>query len=422
MAGRKGSRTRRSTGCIEQLPSGALRVRIYAGTDPITKRRHELIEVVPAGPTAERDAEAVRVRFVHEINERKNPKTSATLNQLLERYLEQFQGSANTLQLYETHVKNHIRPLLGTVKIGRLDAEVLDSFYAELRRCRKHCARKRGLTDHRTEREHECDERCRPHRCKPLSATTIRHIHFILSGAFKKAIRWGWIKESPTSWAEPPPAPKPNPKPPNAAQAAQIINEAWKDPDFGALIWTAMTTGARRGELCALQVSSVDFTEGRETLWLEYAIRREPGWGWGKGDLKTHQQRRIALDDETIAVLKEHIERITQRAAEIGVKLKPNAYLFSGAPDSSTWPTPDSVTQRYDRMVTRLGVDTTFHKLRHYSATELIAAGVDPRTVAGRLGHGGGGTTTLKTYTAWVSEADQRASAMLGGNMPRRPT
>jgi site-specific recombinase XerD len=32
-------------------------------------------------------------------------------------------------------------------------------------------------------------------------------------------------------------------------------------------------------------------------------------------------------------------------------------------------------------MVTRLGIDTTLHKLRHYSATELIAAGVDPRTV-----------------------------------------
>jgi integrase len=63
------------------------------------------------------------------------------------------------------------------------------------------------------------------------------------------------------------------------------------------------------------------------------------------------------------------------------------------------------VTRRYERLAHRLGIDTTFHKLRHYSATELIIGGVDPRTVAGRLGHGGGGTTTLKTYTTWVSEA-----------------
>ncbi|SDH03158.1 tyrosine-type recombinase/integrase [Pseudonocardia oroxyli] len=421
MAGKPGTRTKRATGSIEKLPSGALRVRVYAGLDPLTKRRHELIEIVPAGPQAEKEAEAARVRFVHQINERRNPKTNATLDQLLERYLSQFQGSPNTLQLYQTHVKNHITPLLGPVKIGRLDAEVLDSFYAELRRCRAHCPRKRGLIDHRTAREHECDERCRPHRCKPLAATTIRHIHFILSGAFKKAIRWGWIKESPTSWAEPPPAPKPNPKPPNAAQAAQIVTESWKDSDWGAMIWTAMTTGVRRGELCAVKVESVDFTPGRETLWLERAIRREPGWGWGEGDLKTHQQRRIALDDETVAVLKEQVARLQARCEQLGVELRPNAYLFSGAADGSTFTTPDSVTQRYDRMVTRLGIDTTLHKLRHYSATELIAAGVDPRTVAGRLGHGGGGATTLRTYTAWVSEADQRAASVLGAGMPVRP-
>ncbi len=33
-----------------QLPSGALRVRVYAGVDPVTRRRHDLIEIVPAGP------------------------------------------------------------------------------------------------------------------------------------------------------------------------------------------------------------------------------------------------------------------------------------------------------------------------------------------------------------------------------------
>jgi hypothetical protein len=36
------------------------------------------------------------------------------------------------------------------------------------------------------------------------------------------------------------------------------------------------------------------------------------------------------------------------------------------------------------------------HSLRHYSATELIAAGTDVRTVAGRLGHGSGGATTQR--------------------------
>jgi hypothetical protein len=46
-------------------------------------------------------------------------------------------------------------------------------------------------------------------------------------------------------------------------------------------------------------------------------------------------------------------------------------------------------------------------------------AGVDLRTVAGRLGHGGGGTTTLRVYAAWVGESDRRAAEILGSRMTR---
>ena len=48
------------------------------------------------------------------------------------------------------------------------------------------------------------------------------------------------------------------------------------------------------------------------------------------------------------------------------------------------------------------GSDTQLKDLRHYSATELLTAGVDLRIVAGRLGHGDG-TTTLRRYAAWVN-------------------
>jgi integrase len=140
---------------------------------------------------------------------------------------------------------------------------------------------------------------------------------------------------------------------------------------------------------------------------------------WVRRDTKTHQQRRIALDDETIAVLREHVRRVDGRAAQLGLDVGREAYLFTLAPDASTPLQPDTATQRYERMAERLGIRTTLHKLRHYSATELIAAGVDVRTIAGRLGHGGGGTTTLKVYAAFVNEADQRAAAVLAQRMTR---
>jgi hypothetical protein len=95
--------------------------------------------------------------------------------------------------------------------------------------------------------------------------------------------------------------------------------------------------------------------------------------------------------------------------------------VFSRDPDGATHLRPDSLTQRYGRLATRLGIRTSIHKLRAYNATELIAAGVDIRTVAGRLGHGSGGATTLRSYTAWVSEADQRAAGELAARMSTRP-
>src|SRR5699024_9664806 len=113
--------------------------------------------------------------------------------------------------------------------------------------------------------------------------------------------------------------------------------------------------------------------------------------------------------------------RCQDQAERLDIRLPDNARIFSSEPDGSAWLKPDTVTQRYRRMCARLGWDMNIHQLRHYSATELIASGVDVRTVAGRLGHGGGGSTTLRVYSAWVSEADQRAAGALGGRMPSPP-
>jgi len=272
---RQERRPGRDRGSIDELPSGALRVRVYAGRDPVTKRRHDLIEIIPPGPDTERRARAARDRLISQIEERRNPRTNATVDQHLERYLNQFDGAPKTLSLYRGYVRKHISPFLGHIKVGALDADVLDSFYAELRRCRDHCSGRR-FVQHRTRGQHDCDHRCGPHQCRPLGPTTIRHMHFILSGAYKRAVRWKWVTVSPVTQAEPPAAPKPNPQPPTPEQAAQILTEAWKDPDWGTLVWVAMTTGARRGELCALRWSAVDLTEGREMRAPDCEPQRSP--------------------------------------------------------------------------------------------------------------------------------------------------
>jgi integrase len=203
---------------------------------------------------------------------------------------------------------------------------------------------------------------------------------------------------SPVDQTEPPGTPRSNPDPPTPTEAAALLNEAWNaDPDWGTLVWLIMTTGSRRGEVCGLRWSRLDLDHAGVAVFKRSTgqLGREV---WEK-DTKSHQDRRVTLDPEIIEVLKEHRARCEARAAELGVTIARDAYVFSPVPDGSTPTRPDTVTQRYLRLASRLGINTRLHSLRHFSATELIAAGVDVRTVAGRLGHSGGGSTTLRIYT-----------------------
>lgn len=410
-------RRKRPRGSVDQLASGALRVRVFAGRDPVTGRDHYLSRTIPAGKAAAREAERVRVELLSQVDEGRSPRTTATVSQLLDRWLDVVEVERTTRAGYVGKIEKHIRPTLGNVKVGRLDAEMIDSLYSLLRRCREHCGG-RPYVEHRVRGEHDCDQRCRPHECVPLSAGSIRVIHSILGGALKRAVRWGWIAVNPISQAAPPSVPKPDPQPPTVEEAARIVNESWKEPDWGALVWLAMVTGARRGEISGLRWAHVDLDAGVVTLYR--SIAQLAGEMWEK-DTKTHQRRRVALDPETVDVLREHRARCDARAESVGVAVSPKGFVFSLAPDCSEQRNPGGITQRYGRLARRLGIDTHFHALRHYSATELISAGVDPRTVAGRLGHAGGGATTLRVYSAWVAEADQRASLSLGARMPARP-
>jgi integrase len=218
----------RQRGTIDRLPSGALRVRVYGGSDPVTGKRHTLVEVIPAGPKAAVLAEEARTRLLSQVDEKRHPRTNATVNQLLDRHFGLVSLERSTLATYRGYADKHVRPLIGSVQVGALDADVFDAFYAELRRCRDHCTEKRYV-EHRTRVAHECDSRCRPHVCRSLGASTIRQIHFILSGALKRAVRWRWISTNP------------NPQPPTASEAARILAEAWTDPDWGTLVWLATT-------------------------------------------------------------------------------------------------------------------------------------------------------------------------------------
>jgi len=418
---------------------GGYRVRVYAGVDPVTKKETYLKETIPAGRNAKRQAEKALTRLQNQVDERRAPRSSATLDQLLDRYFEVWVDVApGTLSEYISKANKHIRPILGSTPIARLETHTLESLYADLRKCTDHCHGRKYI-QHRTDRPHVCDEHgdggpcepldpkcrrcrrmCKPHQCKPYQASGVRAVHYILSGAFAAAVRWGWMGVNPAQDARTPAMPTAQPRPPSAQEAARLVNEAFtRGPEWGTFIWTAMTTGARRGELCALHWYHLDLDGS--VIDIKRAIGKDGDGRWFEKDTKTHQQRRVVLDDETIALLGEHRARAAAEAEKLGGTLDDSGYVFSPAPDHRRFVDPGSATQRYERMSKRLDINSTLHKLRHYSATELLNAGVNIRAVAGRLGHGGGGATTLRVYAAWLAEADQRAAPILAGRMPTRP-
>jgi len=121
------------------------------------------VETIPAGPQAARIAEEASVRLLNQVYERRNPKTRATVAHLFARYLDEAVLEPTTRSVYRGYTAKHLLPLLGPHKIGALDAGVMDSFYAELRRCREHYDRSSGLLDHRVEGKHVCTSKCTPH-------------------------------------------------------------------------------------------------------------------------------------------------------------------------------------------------------------------------------------------------------------------
>ena len=121
------TRRKRQRGSVEELPSGALRVSVYAGYDPLTGRRHYLKEIVPAGPKAAAEAEKALRRLAGQVDEQRQPRTNATLDQLLDRYLETLDVGRTTHRMYTRYLEKHVRPFIGHMKAGAVGPEALDA-------------------------------------------------------------------------------------------------------------------------------------------------------------------------------------------------------------------------------------------------------------------------------------------------------
>ena len=75
-----------------------------------------------------------------------------------------------------------------------------------------------------------------------------------------------------------------------------------------------------------------------------------------------------------------------------------DAYLFSNDPAHCRPWNPDWATHKVADAADAAGVKLDIKGGRHDTASQLLAGGFDLRNTATRLGHSGGGATTLRHY------------------------
>ena len=166
-----------------------------------------------------------------------------------------------------------------------------------------------------------------PHRCQATSASAIHQIHAILHRAFAVAVKWRWMDRNPADLATRPRSARDDRDPPTPQDAVRLLEatEAYQ-PDLALWLWLLLVTGTRRGELCAIRWSDIDFAQQDLLIERAYAIR---GGQKVIKPTKTHQRRRLALDPATAGLLAGYRERCGKRAAQAGGMLAAGGYVFS---------------------------------------------------------------------------------------------
>ncbi len=122
---------------------------------------------------------------------------------------------------------------------------------------------------------------------------------------------------------------------------------------LGLYLWLVAVTGVRRGELCGLLIRDIDLNRGLVHVAFNYVVR---GGQHVRKDTKTHQDRWLAIDPDTCALIENYLDEIRAGLAAAGVELRDDAYLFSNEPAHSRPWNPDWATHKVAEAADAAGV------------------------------------------------------------------
>ena len=180
--------------------------------------------------------------------------------------------------------------------------------------------------------------------------------------AFKRCFNWavrqGYVKSNPVQFLEKPTARR-RETPVTRKEYNVVLKNVNKRDPFYDLIVFSWESGCRPQE--SLRFSADDVMVNKKRIIIENPKDRGPKW------------RVIHLNSKALRIVKKHI------------KLQPQGPVFRNT-TSQPW-TPNSCSNRFNRLKKKVGRTISLYDFRHAYGTELLKAGVDPVTVAELMGH-----------------------------------
>lgn len=244
-----------------------------------------------------------------------------------------------------------------------------------------------------------------------LNNNSVIRYQAMLSSIFKKGVQWGLINENLCSRAEHPKVEEIDIRVLTEEEIPTLL-DALSDapPQYSVITQLALLLGARRGEICALRWSDIDFEKG--TLSIKRTVQSIPGIGLVFNAPKTRRGKRcLRIGADCVELLQEYQRYQKAERFRIGSawvrkvtlengKVVDNDMLFTkwnGEPMD-----PDIISSWFPKFLEAHDLPSIhFHSLRHSNASILIAAHVPITTVSGRLGHAQT-STTLNYYASAI--------------------
>ena len=310
-----------------------------------------------------------------------------TLGEWLDKWLDEymiFTIRESTLDSYRAMVKNQVKPFIGGKQISSLTTADMQKFYNKIK--------KEGRV-----REH-------PIHGKTLADSMVRGVHMMLHEALDTAVKERLIAKNPTNGTTVPKCNYPEKQILGDNQLETFL-EAIKGHEYWCdFFYVEVMTGLRRGEICGLKWQDINFDENK--LQVKRSVSVKKGGGVSIGETKTETGVRCIQMPPSVAELLK-----SKKQTAITEWVFPH-FLHPEQPIS-----PASAYRKLKVILKNAELPLIrFHDLRHTFATHATQGGVDPKTLAGILGHTNA-SFTLDTYTHVTSDMQKSASLVVGNLM-----